>query len=297
MSVYSIKDLEHLSGIKAHTIRIWEQRYQLFSPERTETNIRFYDENDLKLILNIAVLKNHGVKISKIVQMTSEEVNQKIIDIYSSEYSHDDQVNSLTVAMLDMNEVFFNSIIESNQERLGFESTMVEIIYPFFKKIGILWMASSINPAQEHFVSNLVRQKIIIETSKIEVKANALNFMLFLPEGELHELGLLYANYVLREKGFKTFYLGQSVPIKDLEEIYHKMGPDFLFTSITSKPSNSEVEEYVQEMGKRFKEVKVLATGNQVAGQNLNIPDNILIVNSLDELDSILQEVGALSIR
>ena len=151
MGIYSIKDLEHLSGIKAHTIRIWEQRHNLFTPQRTDTNIRFYSDEDLKLILNISLLKNHGIKISKIVKMKAEQLQQEVINLGETERLNEDQINALTVAMLDMNEELFNSVISSNQEKIGFEKTITDIIYPFFKKIGILWVSSSINPAQGTF--------------------------------------------------------------------------------------------------------------------------------------------------
>ncbi len=294
MSIYSIKDLEHLSGIKAHTIRIWEQRYNLFSPQRTDTNIRFYSDEDLKQVLNISVLKNHGFKISRIVQMSPSTIQEEVVKLNHEEHSYEDQINALTVAMLDMDESFFNSIIQKNQEKIGLESLVIDVLYPFFRKIGILWMANSINPAQEHFVSNLVRQKLIVETSKVEPRDDAPTFMLFLPESELHELGLLFANYLLRTRGVKTFYLGQSVPTRDLEEVFHKINPDYLFSIITSKPNASDVESYILELARKFRDTKIFLTGNQVVDLQMEMPANIINVDQIGDLDLVLQNSGVM---
>ncbi|MEP5610820.1 MAG: MerR family transcriptional regulator, partial [Cyclobacteriaceae bacterium] len=235
MGIYSIKDLEHLSGIKAHTIRIWEQRHNLFSPQRTETNIRFYSDEDLKLILNISLLKNHGVKISKIVQMKTEQIQEQVIQLAADEFVNEDQVNALTVAMIDSNEELFHSVISANQKKIGFEKTFIDIIYPFFKKIGILWVSSSINPAQEHFISHLIRQRLIVETAQLEMASNAESFLLFLPEGELHEISLLFANYVLRARGYKTIYLGHAPGMLHPRAIFHQ---SFDHEARTSRSAN-----------------------------------------------------------
>ncbi len=291
MAVYSIKDLEQLSGIKAHTIRIWEQRHELFSPQRTDTNIRFYSEEDLKLILNISLLRNHGFKISKIVQMAHAEMYQEIIGLTDDIHSYEDQLNSLTIAMLDTDEELFNSVIKLNVEKVGFEKTMTEIVYPFFRKIGILWLANSINPAQEHFITHLVRQRLMVETDKLKPNADAPSFILFLPEEELHELGLLYANYILRLRGFRTFYLGQTLPIKDVEEIYHSISPRYLLTVLTSKPATSKLQNYVNDLGKRFRTAKVFVTGNQVVANDLQMPENIQVITRFEEFDDITHDL------
>lgn len=288
MGVYSIKDLEHLSGIKAHTIRIWEQRHNLFTPQRTDTNIRFYSDDDLKLILNISLLKNHGVKISKIVQMNPDQMKDAVVHLNETEQLNEDQINALTVAMIDLDEHLFNSIIVSNEKKIGFEKTITDVIYPFFKKIGILWVSSSINPAQEHFISHLVRQKIMIETDQIRNPAEAEKFLLFLPEGELHEISLLFANYLLRVRGYNTIYLGQSVPLKDVEEIFHSIDPDYLFTVATSKPNQNKLPSFMEDIERKFKGSKVFITGNQVINTDVPIPPNVQIIRSFDELDSVI---------
>ncbi len=219
MAKYSIKDLEHLSGIKAHTLRIWEQRYSLINPKRTDTNIRYYDQDDLKLVLNVSLLKENGYKISKIANMSREEMSEAVLMVTEKTTSHADQIYALTLSMIDLDEQRFEKIISSNTLKHGFERTMLNIIYPFLSKIGIMWMTDSINPAQEHFISHLIRQKLVvaIDGQYPSVDVNAKKYMMFLPENELHELSLLFANFLVRARDSKSIYLGQNMPTHDLD--------------------------------------------------------------------------------
>ena len=162
MSDYSIRDLEQLSGIKAHTLRIWEQRYSIINPKRTETNIRTYDDQDLKLVLNIALLKDYDYKISEIAKMSIEQINQEVVAISDKKLSYPDQIHALTISMIDLDEERFEKIMSTNILQSGFENTMINIIYPFLGRIGTLWVTGSIGPAQEHFITNLIRQKVIV---------------------------------------------------------------------------------------------------------------------------------------
>lgn len=284
MSAYSIKDLEHLSGIKAHTIRMWEQRYDLFSPERTATNIRYYNDEDLKLILNIATLKNHGFKISKIVAMPQVELEREVKEIGLRDKSYEDQIGALTMAMIDMDEAAFTEILEKCKVSFGFEKTMIEIIYPFMRKIGILWLTNSVNPAQEHFMTHLVRQKLIAATDEASQNNDGPLFLLFLPEGELHELGLLFANYLLKNRGAKTIFFGQTVPLDALEEVYHKLQPDYVLTAMTTTPETKEVQSYINSLSRRFADCSVFITGGKVIGQGLEIPENTTVLNQFEDL-------------
>lgn len=291
MSFYSIKDLEHLSGIKAHTIRIWEQRYNLFSPQRTATNIRFYNDEDLKLILNISTLKNNGHKISKIVDMPADLMFDEVRRVHLDGTLLENKIHALTVAMIDLNEEEFTSILDFNIQEHGFEKTMMEIIYPFMRQIGILWLTNSINPAQEHFISHLVRQKLISATDSVQLNDNGPLFLLFLPEGELHELGLLFANYILRVRGARTLFFGQSVPLNALEEVYHKLNPNCLLTAMTTTPDPSEVQNYVDSLGKKFKDCKVYITGSRVVGHDIQLESNIEILNQFEDLEKLIEQV------
>lgn len=292
MAKYSIKDLEHLSGIKAHTLRIWEQRYGLIDPKRTDTNIRYYDQDDLKLVLNISLLKDNGYKISKIAVMSKEAMSDAVSIITEKATSHADQVYALTLSMIDMDEQRFEKIISSNTLKLGFERTMLNVIYPFLSKIGIMWLTDSINPAQEHFMSNLIRQKLMvaIDGQYPAVDAKARKYMLFLPEGELHELSLLFANYLIRARNGRTIYLGQDMPFHDLSMAYELYQPDYLLTIMTSRSQDVSPQKYLVKLSEKFPTTTVLVSGSQVIGQDLELPDNIVEISNPNLLISFIEE-------
>ena len=291
MSNYSIKDLEQLSGIKAHTLRIWEQRYNIINPKRTDTNIRTYDDKDLKLVLNIALLQSHNYKISKIAQLSLEELSKEVLAISERQLNYPDQIHSLTIAMIDIDEDRFEKIMATNILQFGFENTMINIIYPFLSRIGILWVTGSIGPAQEHFITNLIRQKIIvaIEGQVIRLNANSKKYILYTPEGELHEIPLLFANYVLRARNNKVVYLGQSLPFNELQFVCELHKPDYLFSVITSTPGQEEIQNYVNRLGENFPTIKVLLTGYQVVAQGIELPPNTEIVINVKQLMDIAE--------
>lgn len=295
MSTYSIKDLEQLSGIKAHTLRIWEQRYNLLNPKRTDTNIRFYDDDDLKLILNVALLNDNGFKISKIASMASEEIRDEVIKLTDRSLTHDDQIHALTICMIEMDEDRFDKILSTNILKLGFEQTMLNIIYPFMSKIGVLWQTGAINPAQEHFISNLVRQKLIVAIDGQISQGGGKKFLLFLPEGELHEISILFASYLIKSKGHKVIYLGQSTPNDDLLSVFKLHQPEYLLTVITTSPSSEYVQEYVNALSERFSSCQILVTGYQVIGQDLVFPKNVRQMNYIRDIKELLEELEEVS--
>ncbi len=292
MSVYSIKDLEQLSGIKAHTLRIWEQRYRFIIPKRTDTNIRFYDDRDLKLILNIALLKENGYKISKIAVMNREELHGEVMRITEKNLRYPDQIHALTLAMIDLDEDRFEKIMATNILKLGFENTMLNVIYPLLSKIGILWQTGAINPAQEHFISNLIRQKLIvaIDGQFVSNRERTQKYMLYLPEGEWHELTILFINYILKARKNKVVYFGQNLPFDDLPLIYDIHNPDFILTIITSSPPAAEVQVYVNRLASTFSEATILLSGYQVIGQDVDLPENVQIFTRIDQLIEFVEE-------
>ena len=291
MRTYSIKDLEQLSGIKAHTLRIWEQRYNLLSPKRTDTNIRYYDDEDLKLILNVALLNDNGFKISKIVSMDRLEMWDEVMRLTERSLTHDDQLHALTISMIEMDEERFDKILSINILKLGFEQTMMNIIYPFMSKIGVLWQTGAINPAQEHFISNLVRQKLIVAIDGQIHTNTGKKFLLFLPEGELHEVSILFASFLIKNKGHKVIYLGQNTPNEDLKQVYDIHKPDFLLTVITTSPSSEFAQDYVNGLADRFKESQLLVTGYQVIGQDLKFDANVRQLNYIRDIKDFLEEL------
>lgn len=286
VSYYSIKEISELSGIKAHTLRIWEQRYSFIIPKRTNTNIRYYDDEDLKLILNIALLKNNGHKISMICTMDEKELLNKVKQLMEKKLGFPEQIQGLTLAMLELDEDRFEKILSTNILQIGFERTMLNLIYPFFQKIGILWQTGAITPAQEHFISNLVRQKIIVAIDGQVVPSTNYNkkYLLYLPENELHEMSLLFSSYIIKSRNNKVIYLGQNVPHNDLIRIYKDHNPDYLLTVFTTSPSVNQMQAYINKISDSFKNSTVLISGHQVVGQDIDLPGNIKLLNKLQDL-------------
>jgi DNA-binding transcriptional MerR regulator len=283
---YSIREIEQISGIKAHTLRIWEQRYNFINPKRTETNIRYYDDEDLKLVLNISLLKDNGHKISRICDMPSSDMQVEVRRLMESKMGFPEQIQGLTLAMLDLDEDRFEKILSTNILQIGFERTMMKLIFPFFKKIGILWQTGAITTGQEHFISNLVRQKIVVAIDGQLVNSVNYNkkYLLFLPADELHEISLLFSSYILRSRNNKVIYIGQNSPHLDLTEIYNTHQPDCILTVMTTFPAQNEVKSYIEELKTIFPNSQILASGNQVLNQGIDIPDDVLLLNSPQDL-------------
>ncbi len=235
---YHIVDLEKLSGIKAHTIRIWEKRYQLIEPHRTETNIRQYDDMQLKKLLNVASLLNNGYKISEVAKLSLTELRQEVLKI--SDYTKDNNehiINDLTLAMMQYDEVGFDKCISTAVLKFGLLDTMLHIIYPFLNKVGLMWSIDNTMPAQEHFTSHLIKQKLLSAIDSLPHATSKELYLLFLPENEFHEIGLLLSHYILRTKGIRTIYLGQNVPIANIEASIKQIQPTHLLTMIISNLS------------------------------------------------------------
>jgi DNA-binding transcriptional MerR regulator len=292
VATYSIKDLEQLSGIKAHTLRIWEQRYNFIKPKRTDTNIRYYDDNDLKLVLNISLLKDNGHKISKISQMPYKELRDEVVKITDKKLTYPEQIHELTLAMIECDEDRFEKVLNTNFLQHGFEDTTLHIITPFLVKIGILWQTGTITPSQEHFVSNLIRQKIIVALEGQAVFGTDFNkkFLLFLPDGEMHELSLLFSSYIIKSRKNKVIYLGQCMPLAEVECIYNQHKPDFLLTVMTCQPAKNKVQGYIDQLLKRFPESHILISGRQIIGQDVKPNDRITIFNKLHDLIDFVEQ-------
>jgi len=232
MAEYKIKDLENLTGIKAHTIRMWEKRYGLLNPCRTETNFRTYSDEDLQSILLVSVLNNNGIKISHIADMTVDERAKKIKK-YQSASIESNAVEQFILALLRLDEQLFCDTFDELIDKHGLEITFSEHVVPFLDRIGVMWLVGTINPAQEHFISHLIRQKIIVAIDKLEAKSgnDIKKAVLYLPEHEWHELGLLFYHFLLKKLGWKIYYLGQSVPLEALKQIVKQVNPDIVVSS------------------------------------------------------------------
>ena len=294
MAVYSIKDLEKLCGIKAHTLRIWEQRYGVVKPKRSKTNIRYYQDEDLKILLNISLLNRNGIRISKIAQMSDEEINQKVSAISEVNFESGTQLDALTLSMIEMDESKFDRIISTNINQQGFEKTMLEVIHPFLEKVGLLWLTGSLKPIQENFMSYLIRQKIITAIDKIPVPSNrdTKKFMIYLPEGESQELSLLFVNYLIKERGHQVIYLGLNTSLNDLQDAYNIQQPDYIFTMITETYSSQPIQQYVDKLSNAFAESTILLSGYQIVAQRVPTRDNIQVLFGLGEMTTFIDAIA-----
>lgn len=285
----TIKELEALSGIKAHTIRIWEQRYNIIEPSRTSTNIRMYSNEDLKALLNISFLNRNGFKISKIAKMSPKERGAQVEALFELTTDYEQQVDALTLTMIDLDEARFEKIITKCTIQFGFEQMIEKVIHPFLEKIGVMWMTNTIHPAQEHFITNLIRQKLIvaIDGQPVNYSSDAEKFLLFLPEGEIHELSLLYTNYLLRNHGKHVIYLGLNVPLADVKAIAELYQPTYLFTIITVYPTQKELQRYIEQLGNEV-HTRILVTGAQTRSLNGKLPANITKLEAVSELRTVI---------
>ena len=284
MGQYVIKELEQLSGIKAHTIRIWEKRYHLLNPQRTTSNIRYYSDQDLKKIINVAMLHRSGMKISKISPLSEKEISEKVLAFEGKENDKKIPINQLIMAMVDMEEETFEKILSSQILKFGFENTMVEMIYPFLDKIGVLWQTNHVSPAQEHFISNLIRQKIIVAIDALSLPPPSTSkVLLFLPENEMHELGLLFYHYLIRKKGYRTYYFGQNLPYEDLKEVIRIHNPDMLFTSITCSLKDFTIEDFLHQLVHHFPNQKILVSGFQIQSV-IKVHPSIHLIKKMEDL-------------
>jgi DNA-binding transcriptional MerR regulator len=285
MNAFTIKDLETLSGIKAHTIRIWEQRYSLLKPQRTTTNIRYYTNEELKTVLNISLLNKYGYKISHIDKMSVAEVQEKILLLSQSEALQERVINDLIHFMVDVNLEAFETVLDQQIALKGVEKTIKSTVFPFLERIGMLWVSNHINPAQEHFVTNIIRQKLILGIENTPAQLHRPNTaLLFLPEGEYHELGILFMHYLLKSNGVKVCYLGANVPIKDVEFAVKVTNPTFVYTHLTSVAHNFNLEKFLLNIQHRLHDQKVVISGLLTQIYKKRLPDNVCFKKSLAEV-------------
>jgi DNA-binding transcriptional MerR regulator len=292
MNSFTIKDLENLSGIKAHTIRIWEQRYQFLKPSRTGTNIRYYSNDELKKILNIALLNKYGFKISHIDKMSEAEVREKILSLTHLEAMQERIVNELIQCMVDLDMDKLEDLLDNYIKSRGIERTITQIIFPFMERIGILWVTNHINPAQEHLVSNIIRQKLIvgIESVSTSLKINK-TILLFLPEGEYHEIGMLFMYYLLKSRGVATIYLGANVPLHDVEYVVNLKKPNYLYSHLTSVGHNFNFDKFILSITKRFAGTPIIISGLLTQSYERKIPQQINFKKTFSE---VMEFVSAL---
>ena len=281
---YSIKDLEVLSGVKAHTIRIWEKRYHLLSPARTVTNIRFYNDADLRRILNVALLVNSGCKISRVAKWEEPQLRQAVLEATEKKVTEPDYVERLILHMLNFDNIGFYHLVNEIVEKKGLEDAMVKVFFVLFERIGTYWQVGSIFPAQEHYVTSILRQKLIAETDKLGVdNTNGQTMLFFLPEGELHEMSLLFYAYLARKSGYNVIYLGQFVPFEDLAKLHVHLKIDYVFTAFINPLIKEDLENYLVRLKESFQHQKIFITGWQVKQLIPQLPRTVKVVKDYKE--------------
>lgn len=289
-TVFSIKDLENLSGIKAHTIRIWEKRYNVLQPMRTETNIRLYDTANLQRLLNISLLHNHGYKISKISKYPAEKIPLLVKEIVSGKNAKSHAINAFKMAMIHFDQTHFINTFNSLLSEKTFREIFHDVFVPLMEEMGILWQTETITPAQEHFISHLIKQKIMVNTEKIQAVAPVHNdrvYVLYLPVNEIHELGLMYINYELLLNGCQAVYLGESVPAENLKDLQRHFDQIVYITYATVQPDRSCINEYLASVSQAIltENTELWILGRQAEYIDLNdLNPNVKVFTSIPVL-------------
>jgi DNA-binding transcriptional MerR regulator len=293
MAIYSIRDLEKLTGIKKHTIRIWEQRYGLITPHRTSTNIRYYTDNELRRLFNIALLNRNGFKISKLAQIGHEEIAHLVAGIAERNENADTQIDALTLAMLNLDEHSFEHIFATSVSDHGFEQTMAILIYPLLENLKALWITRSINPVHEKFITHLIRRKVLRAIDEIEPpdRRDNIIFFLYLPDGEMQELTLLFINYLLRKRDFQVIYLGSETSISDIRDACGAAPPGYVFSIIESPLPRQSIQNYVDNAAAAVGNNQLLLTGSQVFLHPLKLPENVTLLNGLPDTLALLDQI------
>ncbi len=289
MADYSVAEVEAITGIKAHTLRVWERRYNFIRPSRTETNIRYYTDYELRLLVSVSLLIRSGFKISKIDKMSYDEINQEVTKVINSRDVQDtEEISSLTLCMMNLDENTFNHIFQRMLIRKGLLKTITEVIYPFLTNAGFLWSSNQISPIHEHFITNLIRQKIIAATDTLPVaRIHSPEIVMFLPTGENHEIGLLIANFIARNLGWKVYYLGQNVPVDDLKDLNTLTRAKFILTIIIT-PLSEEFTDKIIKLSEKI-DASVLVSGNPENFGAIKNNENIRLLPTPDDLIKILE--------
>ena len=292
MSTYTIKDLEQISGIKAHTIRVWEQRYNFLQPKRSETNIRTYSAEELKTILNVSLLNKYGYKISHIDKMSTFQMEEKILGLNQMDAQKEKVVNDLIKEMVSLNMSNFERQLDLYIAQKGIEKTITEIIFSFLERVGILWITNHINPAQEHLSTNILRQKIILGIEKLSnVQLTNKRIVLFMPESEFHEIGLLYVHFLLKQRGIGVDYLGTNVPVVDLKFLTEFKKVDYLFCHITSPGKQFKLAKFIDQLSQIDPTITIILTGQVIQEFKGAVASNFQLKRTLSETITFMNEI------
>lgn len=292
MVTYSIKDLESLCGIKAHTIRMWEKRYGLLSANRTKTNIRYYTEDDVRKALNICILYRHGIKISKIAKLTQDEITTLVAEKTELDIPHDKSLDALSIYTLELNEYKFLTILNKYVLEKGFDVTIEQIIYPFLDKISMMWLAGSIDDVHERFVTNIIKRIIVTEINNLTIQKSTRKqkLLLFLPKHGKQELSLLYVEYLLKKQGFSVLNLGLNIVLDHLQVACQNYSPNYIFTILNESPKEESTLNYVKRVSEKIC-VPLIISGQEV----MTLPNSSQRYILMQELNEFLAFVKNLN--
>ena len=290
--LFTIRDIENLSGIKAHTIRIWEQRYSFLRPKRSDTNIRFYTHEDLRVILNIALLNKHGYKISQIDKMSRDDIFENVLSLSDADAKANIVINELLGYMVNFDVENFEIALDKCIDSSGIENAIIQIMFPFLDKVGILWLTNHINPAQERLVSNVIRQKMLVGINSLpSKKTSSKKICLFLPEAEYHELSLLFVAFLLKKKGVPVVYLGANIPFEELATVVEVKKPDYLYTHLTTAGQSFNFEKFLSTLNKCFRNIPTIISGRLANARVKKIPQKIVFKKSLAEVKEFINSL------
>lgn len=290
MVVYSIQDLEKLSGVKAHTLRMWEKRYSIIQPKRTPSNIRYFLDDDLQKILNIALLNKNGYRISKIAGMSQDEIQTLVAELSSVDTVHEGSIDGLVLSMFELDESKFTRILGKYIDSIGMQETMEQVIYPFLDKLSSMWFTGSIKGVHENFVGFIIRQKLVLSIDNLEVENPQAKAILYLPEAESQELSLLYIHYLLKKQKISVVNLGNNVPLIDILEAQQIFGAQYIFTLFNDSFSETPLQPYLKELSTYLPESTIFISGYQTIAQPLKPMPNVVIMNNISELDGLIQK-------
>ncbi|WP_320814345.1 MerR family transcriptional regulator [Flavobacterium sp.] len=295
-NIFSIKDLENLSGIKAHTIRIWEKRYNALEPMRTDSNIRYYDITNLQKLLNIVLLHDYGYKISKISKLSETEIPALVKQITTDKTAKNHAINSFKMAMMNFDQSLFFKTYDSLLSEKSFREVFYEVFIPLMNEIGLLWQTNTISPSHEHFLTNLFKQKIQVNTEKVQILEPTRDdkvFVLFLPMNEIHEIGLMYLNYEVLLQGYRCIYLGENIPVDSLKDISSFFNNIIYVSYLTVEPLQENIDQYILDFEKEIltdnkDELYLIGRMTQFINRD-KLPEKVSIYQSIEELTKKIQ--------
>ena len=291
MNLFSIRDIENLTGIKAHTLRIWEQRYNLFCPKRKESKHRFYDCEDLKFLLRVAYLYNQGIKISRIANYSQEEITQMALDVRPDVDNYEIFINQLTEASLDFDQVRFEKVLNNLVLHAGFEKSITCVLFPLLKKMGLLWLTGHVVPAQEHFASALITKKLMVAIDGLEkpVYKSGRRVLLFTPAGEHHEIPLLFMQYLLKKQGVPYLYLGKNISLSMLQQVCAWQPVTQLYFHLITNLIKCDMHAYLQQLSELFPDKEIVFSGPEACQCSCDLK-NVRLLKTVDEKRAFLKE-------